>query len=105
MVESLAFGQKGRATPAGSQQEHNQRTVATGKDLDVLMEATPKGVDLTAVRIHILQVGHDTLRRRIAAAKLPASRFGVRLIRVRIEDLDRLYRPIPNGDELARWRR
>jgi cobalt-zinc-cadmium efflux system protein len=24
----------------------------------VLMEATPKGVDLTAVRTHILQVGH-----------------------------------------------
>ena len=26
--------------------------------VDVLMEATPKGVDLTAVRTHILQVGH-----------------------------------------------
>jgi excisionase family DNA binding protein len=37
----------------------------------------------------------DTLRRRIRTGKLPASRFGVRLIRVRIEDLDRLYRPIP----------
>ena len=49
-------------------------------------------------------VSVDTLRRRIAAGKLPASRFSVRLIRVRVEDLDRLYRPIPIGDELARRR-
>jgi excisionase family DNA binding protein len=53
----------------------------------------------------IYGVSVDTLRRRIAAGKLPASRFGVRLIRVRIEDLERLYRRIPSGDELARWRR
>lgn len=31
-------------------------------------------------------VSVDTLRRRIAAGKLRASRFGVRLIRVRVED-------------------
>jgi excisionase family DNA binding protein len=43
----------------------------------------------------IYGVSVDTLRRRISTGKLPASRFGVRLIRVRIEDLDRLYRPIP----------
>ena len=53
----------------------------------------------------IYDVSVDTLRRRIRAGKLPASRFGVRLIRVRIEDLDQLYRRIPVGDELARWRR
>jgi excisionase family DNA binding protein len=53
----------------------------------------------------IYAVSVDTLHRRIRAGKLPASRFGVRLIRVRIEDLDRLYRHIPIGDELARWRR
>jgi len=52
----------------------------------------------------IYGVSVDTLRRRISAGKLPASRFGVRLIRVRVEDLDRLYRPIPIGDELARRR-
>jgi excisionase family DNA binding protein len=50
-------------------------------------------------------VSVDTLHRRIRAGKLPASRFGERLIRVRIEDLDRLYRTIPIGDGLARWRR
>jgi len=37
----------------------------------------------------------DTLRRRIAHGQLPAARFGVRLIRVRVEDLDKLFRPIP----------
>ena len=52
----------------------------------------------------IYGVSVDTLRRRISAGKLPASRFGVRLIRVRIEDLDRMYRRIPIGDELARRR-
>ncbi len=43
-------------------------------------------------------VSVDTLRRRIAAGRLPACRFGERLIRVRAEDLDRLFRPIPIGD-------
>lgn len=40
-------------------------------------------------------VSVDTLRRRIAHGHLPASRFGGRLIRVRLEDLERLFRPIP----------
>ncbi|MBB1515260.1 helix-turn-helix domain-containing protein [Tessaracoccus sp. MC1679] len=47
-------------------------------------------------------VSVDTLRRRISAGRLPAARFGVRLIRVRVEDLDRLFRPIPVGDALVR---
>ena len=50
-------------------------------------------------------VSVDTLRRRIAEGRLPASRFGVRLIRVRVEDLERLYRPIPVGDGVAGRRR
>jgi excisionase family DNA binding protein len=49
----------------------------------------------------IYAVSVDTLRRRIRAGKLPASRFGVRLIRVRIEDLDREV--VPSSVEL-RWR-
>jgi excisionase family DNA binding protein len=44
-------------------------------------------------------VSVDTLRRRVAAGELPASRPGRRLIRVRIADLDRMFRPIPN----AQW--
>jgi excisionase family DNA binding protein len=49
-------------------------------------------------------VSVDSLRRRISDGKLPASRFGVRLIRVRAEDLDRLYRRVPVGDQIARLR-
>jgi len=37
------------------------------------------------------------LHRRIAEGKLSASRFGVRLIRVRAEDVDRLYRRVPSA--------
>ncbi len=40
-------------------------------------------------------VSVDTLRRRIRHGQLPASRFGQRLIRVRAQDLDKLFRPIP----------
>lgn len=36
----------------------------------------------------------DTIRRRIAAGKLPASRCGGRLIRVRVADLDLLFQPL-----------
>lgn len=46
-------------------------------------------------------VSVDTLRRRVAAGELPASRCGARLIRVRVDDLDRMFRPIPIG----RWQR
>ncbi len=49
-----------------------------------------------AAALHGVSV--DTLRRRIAAGRLPASRFGERLIRVRTEDLERLFRPIPTGE-------
>jgi len=39
-------------------------------------------------------VSHDTIRRRIAAGQLPASRCGGRIIRVRIADLEGLFRPL-----------
>jgi excisionase family DNA binding protein len=52
----------------------------------------------------IFGISVDTLRRSVSSGKLPASRFGRRLIRVRITDLERLYRPIPAVDEFARWR-
>ena len=44
-------------------------------------------------------VSVDTLRRRISAGKLRASRFGVRLIRVRVDDLEKLFRAIPTGEQ------
>ncbi|MGV8848775.1 MAG: helix-turn-helix domain-containing protein [Propionibacteriaceae bacterium] len=43
----------------------------------------------------IYDVSVDTLRRHISTGRLPASRLGVRLIRVRVEDLDGLFRRIP----------
>lgn len=49
-------------------------------------------------------VSVDTLRRRIRAGKLPAYRFGERLIKIRVEDLDNLVRPIPLGNQLRRRR-
>jgi len=61
-------------------------------------QPTPEWLSLQQAAA-IYDVSVDTLRRRIAAGKLPASRFGERLIRVRVEDLDRLFRPIPIG----RW--
>jgi len=42
-------------------------------------------------------VSVDTLRRRVTSGVLPASRLGRRLIRVRVADLERIFRPIPNG--------
>ncbi|MCA0306138.1 MAG: helix-turn-helix domain-containing protein [Actinobacteria bacterium] len=53
----------------------------------------------------IYGVSVDTLRRRIAQGHLPASRFGRRLIRVRVQDLERLFRPIPTARPLRQlWR-
>jgi len=49
-------------------------------------------------------VSVDTLRRRIAAGRLPACRFGVRLIRIRVEDLERQFRPIPTVGTLTQHR-
>lgn len=49
-------------------------------------------------------VSVDTLRRRIRAGRLPAYRFGERLIKIRIEDFDNLFRPIPVGNPLRRRR-
>lgn len=39
-------------------------------------------------------VSVDTIRRRIATGQLPASRCGGRIIRLRITDLDRLFKPL-----------
>jgi excisionase family DNA binding protein len=50
----------------------------------------------------IYGVSVDTLRRRIRHGQLPASRFGQRLIRVRTQDLDRLFRPIPTVRPISR---
>lgn len=45
----------------------------------------------------IYAVSVKTLRRRLACGDLPASRCGTRLIRVRADDLDALFRQIPSA--------
>lgn len=61
----------------------------------------PEWVSLQqAATLHGVSV--DTLRRRIREGRLPAYRFGDRLIKVRIEDLENLFRPIPVGQQLRR---
>mgnify|MGYP001262234710 FL=1 len=53
----------------------------------------------------LLGISVDTVRRRIAAGVLPASRCGARLIRVRTVDLDSIFRPIVVGQPTVRRRR
>lgn len=57
-----------------------------------------------AARIYGVSV--DSLRRRISEGVLPAVKSGYRLIRVRITDLDRVFRPMPTvdlGEYKHRW--
>ena len=52
----------------------------------------------------LLGVSVDTIRRRIAAGVLPASRCGARLIRVRATDLESVLHPIAIGQR-KQWHR
>lgn len=45
----------------------------------------------------LLGCSPKTVRRRIADGTLPATRFGKRLIRIHLDDLDKLLRPIPHA--------
>lgn len=67
-------------------------------------QPTPEWVSLQQAAL-IYGISVDTLRRRIATGVLPASRIGARIIRVRIEDLDRVCRPIAVDERTARRRR
>ena len=46
----------------------------------------------------IYGVSVETLRRRISEGVLPAVKSGYKLIRVRLDDLDRVFRPMPTVD-------
>jgi excisionase family DNA binding protein len=46
-------------------------------------------------------VSSRTIRRRIADGSLPAHRFGPRLIKIDLNDLDQLFRPIPAAGDGA----
>ncbi len=45
----------------------------------------------------LMSVSVKTLRRRIADGTIPAYRCGRRVIRIRIEDLERALHPIPSA--------
>lgn len=53
----------------------------------------------------IYAISTYTLRRRIASGDLPAVKLGYKLIRVRIEDLDKLFPAIPTERTEDRYRR
>ena len=45
----------------------------------------------------LMSVSVKTLRRRIADGTIPAYRCGRRVIRVRVDDLERAFDPIPSA--------
>ena len=55
----------------------------------------PEFVSLQEAAV-LYSVSVDLLRQRIAAGELPAVHAGRRLIRVRLEDLKRVFRPVPS---------
>jgi hypothetical protein len=52
----------------------------------------------------IYGVSVDLLRQRITSGELPAVHAGRRLIRVRLEDLKRVFRPVPSAGRPRRIR-
>ena len=62
------------------------------------IESTKPGAFVSlAQAADILGISVHTLRRRISAGELPAFRSGRRIIRVRVSDLERLFRRIPSA--------
>lgn len=57
-------------------------------------QAAPQWLSLQQAAA-IYAVSTDTIRRRVASGDLPAFRCGRRIIRVRAEDLTRLFHEIP----------
>ena len=59
-------------------------------------QTSPQYVSL-AVAADLMAVSVKTLRRRIADGTLPAYRCGPRVIRVRVDDLDRVFHRVPSA--------
>lgn len=57
-------------------------------------QAAPQWLSLQQAAA-IYAVSTDTIRRRVASGDLPAFRCGRRIIRVRAEDLSRIFHEIP----------
>jgi len=49
-----------------------------------------------------LNVSEKTVRVMIASGELPAYRIGSRLIRIRLEDFEALWKPVLGGGRIAR---
>lgn len=64
---------------------------------DRIERRQPEWISLQQAAL-VYGVSVDTLRRFIAAGRLPARRFGSRLIRVRIDEIEGLLRPIPTAE-------
>ena len=58
--------------------------------------AVPTYVSL-AQAARITEQSVRTIRRRVSDGSLPAYKFGPRHIRIRLEDLEALGRPVPNS--------
>lgn len=63
-----------------------------------VIESTKPGAFISlSTAADILGISVHTLRRRIAAGELPAFRTGRRIIRVRLNDLERLLNRVPTA--------
>ena len=65
-----------------------------------LHEPTPRIASIAAAAEHA-GVAPKTIRRYIAAGRLTGYRFGPRLIRVDLDELEAMLRPIPTASDAA----
>ena len=62
------------------------------------IESTKPGAFISlSAAANMLGISVHTLRRRIAAGELPAFRSGRRIIRIRVSDLEKLFRRVPSA--------
>ncbi len=65
-----------------------------------VIESTKPGAFISlSAAADILGISVHTLRRRIASGELPAFRTGRRIIRVRVDDLEKLLRRVPSAHQ------
>jgi len=62
-----------------------------------MADPTPIQYLTLAEAAQLMSVSVKTLRRRIADGTIPAYRCGRRVIRIRVDDLERAFLPIPSA--------
>lgn len=65
------------------------------------MPSTKKRLASIAAAAEYATCSEKTIRRRIAAGDLTGYRFGAKLIRIDLNDVDRLLKPIPSAGDAA----